>query len=91
MKPEQIEPYMLAGLQRYAEFDRSDPHAYARGLAHIRQGLCGACTQADMDWSWKDSARGKNTRVKLGSEIGSVGHYDARRISLEAWGSVSRL
>lgn len=86
MNVEQIEPYMLAALQRYADFDRSDPFTFARGLAHIRQGLCGACVAADMDWSWRDSARGKNTRIKLGSEIGSMGHYDAR-----GTGNASRL
>jgi hypothetical protein len=89
MKLEQIEPYMLAGLQRFAEFDRSDPWAYARGLAHIRQGLCGACEKPDLKWTWKD-ARGKSTGSTVGPEAGTPGSYDARRISLEAWGAVTR-
>jgi hypothetical protein len=90
MKAEQIEPYMFAGLQRYCEFDRSDPFTYARGLAHIRQELCGACEKPDLKWTWKD-ARGKSTGSIVGPEAGTPGHYDARRISLEAWGNVTRL
>ena len=84
------ERLMWEGLKRYCEFDRSDPFAFARGAAHIRQGLCGPCDGcSDMQWAWKNE-RGKSTGTKLGGQAGSEGHYDARRISLTQWGDVSR-
>jgi hypothetical protein len=84
------ERLMWEGLKRYADFDRSDPFAFARGAAHIRQGLCGPCEASELKWAWKNE-RGKSTGCTIGPSVGSEGHYDARRISLAAWGDVSRL
>ena len=33
---------MISGAERYAAGDKSDPFTFARALAHIKQGLCGA-------------------------------------------------
>ena len=77
------------GLQRYADADRSDPFAFARGAAHIRMGLCGPCEKSDMSWAWRNE-RGKSTGCPLG-EPGGPGHYDAQRIGLTSWGSIARL
>ena len=35
------EPRLIAGAQRYARFDQSDPWSFARALCHIHSGLCG--------------------------------------------------
>ena len=34
------EQSLLAAARRYAAFDKSDPFAFARALAHIQQGIC---------------------------------------------------
>jgi hypothetical protein len=34
-------PIRLAGCQRYAEANRSDPFAYNRAMSHLRNGICG--------------------------------------------------
>jgi len=83
------ERLMWEGLRRYCEFDRSDPFSFDRGAAHIISGLCGPCEASDMPWAWKD-ARGKSTGTKIGAGIGHEGGYDARKISLTAFGDVAR-
>ena len=90
MTAHEPEHYQIEGLRRYADFDRSDPFTYARGLAHIRQGLCGACTAIDMPWAGGDK-RAKISLGKLGGEVGNAGHYNARPIAVGVWGNVSRL
>lgn len=83
------EAQQIEALKRYAEFDRSDPFAFARSLSHIRAGLCGPCKQSEMRWLWREGNR--STGVEIGPPVGEPGHYDARRIGLTAWGSVTRL
>lgn len=83
------EQEQLAALRRYAEFDRSDPFAYARGAAHIRMGLCAPCGASEMRWMWREGRR--STGAILGPGPGAPGHYDAQRIGLHLWGNVTRL
>ena len=41
---------IIAGAERFAAGDKSDPFTFARALAHIKQGLCGACEAPEMVW-----------------------------------------
>ena len=59
---------MISGAERYAAGDKSDPFTFARALAHIKQGLCGACEAPEMVW-YGD---------KVGGSQGEDGHYDAK-------------
>lgn len=84
------EPQLVQALQRYAAAERSDPFAFARGMAHLRQGLCGPCEKSEMKW---DGARwrGKSSWSNIGSDAGSDGHYDATHNGAFGWNQVKRM
>lgn len=62
--------------RRYAGAEKSDPFAFSRAMAHIRQGLCGPCIDSDMLWCNGNTRKSKMT--KIGPSAGSDGHYDAK-------------
>jgi hypothetical protein len=76
---------LVAGAQRYASYDRSDPFCLDRCMCHIRQGLCRAIGDTEgLPWHWtetddKGNKRAQRTQIK-GAQ-GGPGHYDAIVVS----------
>lgn len=83
---------LVAGAQRYASYDRSDPFTVDRCMCHIRQGLCRPIEDtAGLPWHWMetdDKGRTHSQRTQLKGNAGAPGHYDAMVISAVRDGQV---
>src|SRR5208282_5352072 len=86
---ERYEARLVAGAQRYASYDRSDPFALDRCMCHIRQGLCKAINplreEIDGDgrkhwvptgllWHWDEPILYKNEKTGQMQDIGRKQH-----------------
>jgi hypothetical protein len=80
----------LLKLRRYADAEASDPFAFARGLCHIRVGLCGPCVKSEMVWMFQDEREQWGSAV-IGPDAGSDGGYDATHLSGSQWQNIQRL
>src|SRR5208282_583471 len=78
---ERYEARLVAGAQRYASYDRSDPFALDRCMCHIRQGLCRAIEDTEgFVWHWTETdAKGRthSQRAHIKGSVGGPGGYDA--------------
>jgi len=78
---ERYEARLVAGAQRYASYDRSDPFALDRCMCHIRQGICRAIEDTDgLSWHWietDDKGHTHSQRTQLKGNAGAPGGYDA--------------
>jgi hypothetical protein len=83
---------LVAGAQRYASYDRSDPFTIDRCMCHIRQGLCKSIEDTEgLPWHWietDDKGRTHSQRTQLKGSGGAPGHYDCLVISTVRDGQV---
>ena len=78
---------LVAGAQRYASYDRSDPFCLDRCMCHIRQGLCRAIGDTEgLPWHWHEGTKSQRTQIK-GAQ-GGPGNYDALVVSTMDEGQV---